>query len=101
VFRRADDDPRAAALLGDFITELSFHLVNLVIAIDPARIVVGGGLVRSWDRLHRELRAALDAAVPYAPELRLADFPFDAPLMGALAMSTAAAREILSQAALR
>ena len=26
------------------------HLVNLAIAIDPDRIVVGGGLVRSWDR---------------------------------------------------
>lgn len=99
VFERADDDPRAAAVLADFVAELSFHLVNLAIAIDPARIVVGGGLVRSWDRLHRGLRDALDAAVPYPPELVPADFPFDAPLMGALALSTAAAREILSQGA--
>jgi glucokinase len=99
VFDRADDDPRAATLLAEFIADLSFHLVNLAIAIDPQRIAVGGGLVRSWDRLHRSLREALDAAVPFPPELVLADFPFDAPLMGALAMSTSAAREILSQGA--
>ncbi|MCW2631981.1 MAG: hypothetical protein QOG07_3226 [Pseudonocardiales bacterium] len=99
VFDRADDDPLAAVLLAEFIADLSFHLVNLAIAIDPQRIVVGGGLVRSWDRLHSGLREALDAAVPFPPELVLAAFPFDAPLMGALAMSTAAAREILSQGA--
>ena len=99
VFDRADDDPRAAALLADFITELAFHLVNLTIAIDPARIVVGGGLVRSWSHLSRALREALEAAVPFPPEIVLADFPYDAPLMGALALSTAAAREILSQGA--
>jgi glucokinase len=99
VFDRADQDPRAGTLLAHFIADLSFHLVNLAIAIDPQRIVVGGGLVRSWDRLHPGLREALDAAVPFPPELVLAAFPFDAPLMGALAMSTAAAREILSQGA--
>jgi glucokinase len=99
VFDRADDDPLAATLLAHFIADLSFHLVNLAIAIDPQRIVVGGGLVRSWDRLHPGLRAALDAAVPFPPELVLAAFPFDAPLIGALAMSTSAAREILNQGA--
>ncbi len=99
VFARADDDPRAGAMLTDFIAELGFHLVNLTIAIDPARIVVGGGLVRSWPRLRGGLRRALDAAVPFPPEIVPAEFPFDAPLMGALALSTAAAREILSSAA--
>jgi glucokinase len=73
--------------------------VNLAIAIDPVRIVVGGGMVRSWDRFHGGLRAALDAAVPFPPELVPADFPFDAPLMGAVALGTAAAREVLNQQA--
>jgi glucokinase len=99
VFRRADADPAAAALLADFIVELSFHLVNLAIAIDPARIVVGGGLAHSWDQLSHGLRSALDAAMPFPPELMLADFPFDAPLMGALAMSIAVARQMESQRA--
>ena len=99
VFQRAGTDPAAATALADFITELSFHLVNLTIAIDPVRIVVGGGMVRSWEQLRHGLRGALDAAVPYPPDLMLAAFPFDAPLMGALAMSTAAAREILQAGA--
>jgi glucokinase len=98
VFATADD-PRIDGLLTAFVAELSFHVVNLAIAIDPVRIVVGGGMVRSWERLQRGLRAALDAAVPFPPDLVPADFPFDAPLMGALALSTAAARELLDQEA--
>ena len=99
VFAAATDNPRVARLLADFISELSYHLVNLTIAIDPARIVVGGGMVRSWDHLHSGLRRALDRAVPFPPELVQAQFPFDAPLMGAIALSTAAARDILAEGA--
>lgn len=94
VFAAAVDDPRVNRLLADFVDELSYHLVNLTIAIDPARIVVGGGMVRSWDHLHGSLRHALDQAVPFPPELVQAQFPFDAPLMGAIALSTAAARDV-------
>jgi len=93
VFAAAAGDPRMAGLVGDFVAELSLHVVNLAIAIDPARIVVGGGMVRSWEQLRDGLRRALDAAVPFPPELVPAAFPFDAPLMGALALGTAAARE--------
>src|SRR5256714_6477612 len=94
VFARAGEDPAMARLLAEFVAELSFHLVNLAIAIDPRRIVVGGGMVRSWDQLRDGLRRALDAAVPYPPELVAAEFPFDAPLLGALALGTAAARQM-------
>jgi glucokinase len=99
VFARADDDPRIARLLADFVAELSFHLVNLAIAIDPERIAVGGGMVRSWHRLADHLGRALAAAVPFPPELVVAAFPFDAPLMGALALGTAAAQEVLGRGA--
>ncbi len=53
LFAAVAHDARAAQVLADFVTELAFHLVNLTIAIDPARVVVGGGLVRDWDRLGR------------------------------------------------
>jgi glucokinase len=92
VFARAAEDPRLLRLFDRFVAELSFHLVNLAIAIDPARIAVGGGMVRSWDLLSDGLRRALDAAVPFPPELVRAAYPFDAPLMGALALGLAAAR---------
>ena len=41
VFERSAHNPRVAQLVTDFIAELSYHLVNLAIAVDPARIVVG------------------------------------------------------------
>jgi glucokinase len=62
-----------------------------VIALDPARVAVGGGMVRSWDVLGAALEKALDAAVPYPPELVLAAFPHDAALLGALALGVEAA----------
>ncbi|NEB79367.1 ROK family protein [Streptomyces sp. SID14478] len=78
--------------IGEFLDELAFHLVNLTIAVDPERIVVGGGMVRSWDALHGRLRTALDAAVPYPPPLVPAAYPYEAPLLGALALAVEAAR---------
>ena len=83
----AGADPRLAAITDQFTTELAFHVVNLAICIDPVRIAVGGGMTRSWDRIRPRLDAALTAAAPYRPELVLAGFPFDAPLVGALALA--------------
>jgi glucokinase len=93
VFARAAEDPRLVELFDRFIAELSFHLVNLAIAVDPARIAVGGGMVRSWDLLRPGLRDALDTAVPFPPELVRAAYPYDAPLMGAIALGLAAIRD--------
>ena len=76
-----------------------FHVVNLAIAIDPARIAVGGGLVRSWPVIEAGLRRALRAAVPYPPELVIARFPHDAPLIGALTLGITAARARLTREA--
>lgn len=84
-----------AALTGvidDFVAELSFHLVNLAISIDPLRIAVGGGMTGSWERLRPSLERALQAGVPFPPELVLADFNFDAPLIGAVALAVEAAQ---------
>ncbi|QNK81364.1 ROK family protein [Nakamurella sp. PAMC28650] len=91
VFTSASVDLGSAHLIDEFTSELAFHLVNLTIAVDPARIVVGGGMTASWDQLYERLRRALDAGVPYPPELVLARYPFDAPLRGALLLARAAA----------
>jgi len=91
VFARAQTNPAAAVLVDTFATELAQHIVNLAVAIDPARIAVGGGMTRSWERLAPTVRQALDVAVPYPPEVVLAEFPLDAPLIGALALGVDAA----------
>jgi glucokinase len=95
VFTGSSERPALGALLDEFLAELSFHLVNLTIAVDPQRIAVGGGMVRSWAVIGPRLRAALDAAVPYPPELVPAAFPYEAPLIGALAIGVEAGHERL------
>lgn len=85
-FELAEHRPAMAGLLAELLRELSFHLVNLAIALDPVRIAVGGGMARSWEQLQAPLEQALKSGVPYPPELVRAAHPFDAALMGALAM---------------
>ncbi len=91
VFHGAPHDPDLDALTNTLIGDLSLHLVNLTIAIDPVRIAVGGGMVRSWARLQGPLEEALKSGVPFPPDLVLAAHPFDAPLVGALALGVEAA----------
>jgi glucokinase len=66
-------------------------VVNLAICVNPVRIAVGGGMVRSWGRLRPGLEHALSAGVPFPPELVAARFPSDAPLIGAVALALDAA----------
>lgn len=90
VFARADGG-EFAATLATFLEELGFHLVNLCVALDPERVAVGGGMVRSWRLIEPTLRRALDDAVPFPPELVLGTFPHDAPLVGAISIGIEAA----------
>jgi glucokinase len=97
IFAESDHSGPIADLLDNFLDELGFHLVNLAIAIDPQRIAVGGGMVRSWHRIEGRLRQALESAVPFPPDLVPGAFPFDAPLLGAVSLATDAARERLTR----
>jgi glucokinase len=92
IFAAAPGDPELDELLTSFVNELAFHLVNLTICINPVRISVGGGMVRSWARIRPQLEQALRAGVPYPPELVVAQFPYDAPLLGAVALAVDAAQ---------
>jgi glucokinase len=95
VFSRTDEDEADLDdLITAFVDELAFHLVNLAILVNPARIAVGGGMTRSWDRIQPRLAEALRAGVPYPPDLVLAHFPHDAPLLGAVALAVDAATGI-------
>jgi glucokinase len=92
VFAAADADRTLDGLIDDFADELAFHLVNLAILVNPQRIAVGGGMVRSWARIRPRLQEALQHGTPFPPELVVAHFPHDAPLLGAVAMAVDAAR---------
>ena len=92
VFAGADADRTLDGLIDDFADELAFHLVNLAILVNPQRIAAGGGMVRSWARIRPRLQDALQHGTPFPPELVVAHFPHDAPLLGAVAMAVDAAR---------
>jgi predicted NBD/HSP70 family sugar kinase len=92
IFAAGPENPELDDLLSAFAAELAFHLVNLAICVNPVRIAVGGGIVRSWDRLRPQLAQALTAGVPFPPELVVARFPYEAPLLGAVALAVEAAR---------
>lgn len=92
VFEASPEHAGLDRLVTDFVTELAFHVVNLAICLNPARIAVGGGMVRSWDRLQPGLQHALSVGVPFPPELVAARFPSDAPLIGAIALAVDAAQ---------
>jgi glucokinase len=87
VFEASRHMPGLDRLVADFVAELAFHVVNLAICLNPVRIAVGGGMVRSWDRIRPGLEEALSAGVPFPPELVAARFPSDAPLIGAVALA--------------
>ena len=93
VFAGEAADPRLAEVVEEFVRELCFHVANLAVAIDASRIAVGGGMVRSWERLEPALRRALETTVPFPPELVVGTYPFDAPLVGVLNLALAAAAE--------
>jgi glucokinase len=99
-FAAGPDDPVLGPLIAEFTEELAFHLVNLAILVNPVRIAAGGGLVRSWDRMAPRLTSALAAGTPFPPELVLAHFPYDAPLLGAIALAVDAAATAAPAAAL-
>lgn len=94
VFAASVSDADLNDLISDFLDELAFHVVNLAIAVNPARIAVGGGMTRSWDRIEPRLEEALLSGVPYPPDLVLAHFPHEAPLLGAVSLAVDATNEV-------
>jgi glucokinase len=87
VFALARTEPAARALLTEALDELAVHVANAAILVDPERITVGGGMVGSADVVLPALKAVLDRAVPFPPELTVARFAQDGPLVGAAALA--------------
>jgi len=86
LFELAATDVRARFLVDETLAELAVHVANWAVLLDPARIAVGGGLMRSGDVVLAALRHRVAFAVPYPPELVPARFVHDAALRGAIAL---------------
>jgi glucokinase len=76
-----------AGFMEETLSELSMNIANLAIALDPARIAVGGGLMAHGDVILAALRQRLRAAVPFPPEVVPARFLHDGALRGAIALA--------------
>lgn len=87
LFGLAKENVLAKELVTAALDELSMHVANLAIALDPERIAIGGGLVRSADVLLPALADRLAHAVPFPPQLVAARFDQDAALLGAVALA--------------
>ena len=78
-------------LSGDFVdewlAELTMHVANLAIAVDPERIAVGGGLMAHAETILPALRVRMAGVVPFPPEVVSARFVNDGALRGAVALA--------------
>ena len=83
----ASDNAATRALIDETLAELATHVANLVIALDPARVAVGGGLMSHGKLVLAALRAppAPRGALP-GPSCVPAAFVHDGSLRGALAL---------------
>jgi glucokinase len=84
--------------LDEWLAELTMHVANLAIAVDPERIAVGGGLMAHADTILPALRDRMAVAVPFPPEIVPARFLQDGALRGAAALAIDAAVELVEEA---
>jgi glucokinase len=87
VFALAETEPAVHTLVEETLAELAVHVANWCVLLDPARVAVGGGLMRSADRVLDALARRLRSAVPFPPELVAARFVEDGALHGAIALA--------------
>jgi glucokinase len=69
------------------LDELAMHVANLANALDPSRIVIGGGMMEMAEHILPRLREQLARAVPFPPEVLPARFLHDGALHGAVALA--------------
>ena len=86
-------DARALAVVGLEAERLAHAVAAVAAVIDPALVVLGGGIGDNADLLLEPLRAALQRITPLRPELVPSQLGGDAVLRGAIATAVTAARE--------
>ncbi|WP_078911734.1 ROK family protein [Streptomyces sp. NRRL WC-3742] len=79
--------PAAQELARQTLTVLAMALANMASLVDPARIVLGGGLMSVADVILPRLERLLADALPFPTELRAARFRQDASLHGAIVLA--------------
>ncbi|MEV0404752.1 ROK family protein [Actinoallomurus sp. NPDC050550] len=88
-------DARATAAVDGFTDDLATGTAALLLAVDPAVVVVGGGLSRAGDLIAGGLRERLAALYPPPPEVRVSALGDEAVATGAIRIALERATENL------
>lgn len=91
-------DPKALEVVGLEAERLAHGVAAVAAVLDPARVVLGGGIGDNADLLLDPLRAALGRITPLSPELVPSQLGGEAVLRGAIATAVSAAREAVFEA---
>ncbi len=90
LLERAEHDQDVAAFVEELWDDLSQLAANLVIALDPEVLVLGGGYVRSETPLVARLTSVVGRAAPFPPRIEISRYRGDASLYGAVALAASA-----------
>ena len=84
---RGSHDNKAAALVEDILSEVAVWVANIAIVVDPQRVVIGGGFLRSPSDLCARVRKVFEQTLVFPPEVEPAHFQADSALVGAGALA--------------
>ncbi|GLY76760.1 transcriptional regulator [Actinoallomurus iriomotensis] len=90
-----DGEPEAVAAVETFTDDLATGAAALLLAVDPALVVVGGGLSRAGDLIITGLRERLSSLCPHTPEIVAGELGDEAVATGAVCIALERATEPL------
>jgi predicted NBD/HSP70 family sugar kinase len=90
-----EGDERALGVVDVLARRLGLALGAIAPILDPALVVLGGGVGRNGDLLLEPVRQALASVSPIRPRIEVSELGPDAELLGAVAMGLVVAQERL------
>ncbi|HEY1368949.1 MAG TPA: ROK family transcriptional regulator [Gaiellaceae bacterium] len=86
-------DPAAAAIVEELVGRLARGIAAAVVVLNPATVIVGGGISRAGATLLEPLERALGSLVPVAPRLEVSSLGDEAVALGAVRLAVQEAEE--------
>lgn len=80
-------DARARELREQLVSEIALWVANVAIVLDPSRVVLGGGMIRSGHEICHRTQETVDRIAPCAVEVVAARFGAESALLGAGAVA--------------
>ena len=88
-------DARAQGVVRELGTRIGLALAAIVSVLDPALVILGGGIGRNGDLLLEPIQSELATLAPVQPPVVVSQLGEDAELLGAVSMALGVAQERL------